>query len=123
MSCDIPEFLISKGSENTFVFTIKQDNSTLPLTIVSGDTFVASLTAISDKAAYPGVTNKTIPTVPSTDGKITLVITALETADLVVDRGPKVDRYYLRPTYILTIVCTTQNNGNFIAKVAEVYVD
>lgn len=125
MSCDVTKFTITKGSENTFLFTIKQDNSTLPLVIVAGDTFSAKLILLGTN---PSETVFAIPT-PSTgssdalNGKITLVIPSASTTSLVSEVGSKVDRYYPRPTYKLIIVCTTTNNGNFIAKVDEVYVD
>jgi hypothetical protein len=127
MSCDVTKFTISKGSDNTFIFTIKQDNSTLPLTIENGDTFFADLVALEGDA-YAPVTNKALVIEDAANGKISLTITAAETDDnsgtaLVKEKGSKVDRYYLRPTYKLTLRCNTANNGNFIVKVPEVYVD
>lgn len=123
MSCDVAKFVISKGSDNTFIFTIKQDNSTLPLTIEVGDTFSASLVTIGDDVAYAAVTDKALTVDDAANGKVSLSIPAADTLALVTDKGPKVDRYYLRPTYKLTITCSTANNGDFIAKVPEVYVD
>ena len=42
---------------------------------------------------------------------------------LVKDKGTKADRYYLKPTYRLSIKANTVNNGNFVAKLKEVYVE
>lgn len=123
MSCDVTKFTISKGSDNTFTFTIKQDNSTLPLSIEAGDTFFADLIALSDSSPYTAVTNKPLTVEDALNGKIMLVIPEADTVDLVTDKGAKVDRYYLRPTYKLILKCSTENNGDFIAKVAEVYID
>jgi len=124
MSCnDSTKFVISKGSENTFVFTIKQDNSTLPLVIEAGDTFTASLILLGANTPYTQVTDKTLTVEDSANGKVTLVIPSADTVDLVVEVGAKVDRYYKKPTYKLVITCDTTNNGKFIAKVPEVYVD
>ena len=123
MSCDVTKFTISKGSDNTFTFTIKQDNSTLPLSIEVGDTFFADLITLSDNSPYTAVTDKPLTVEDALNGKITLVIPEADTVGLVTDKGAKVDRYYLRPTYKLILKCNTVNNGNFIAKVAEVYVD
>jgi hypothetical protein len=121
MSCDIAKFTITRGLENTFVFTIKADGSTLPMEIISGDTFVATLvnldTGLTDMA-------KTLTTVgDGLSGQVSFTITFTETSLLAVDKGSKADRYYLRPVYKLLIDCTTANNGSFIAKVPEVYVD
>lgn len=123
MSCDVTKFTISKGSDNTFTFTIKQDNSTLPLSIEVGDTFFADLITLSDSSPYIAVTDKPLTVEDALNGKITLVIPEADTVGLVTDKGAKVDRYYLRPTYKLILKCNTENNGDFIAKVAEVYID
>ena len=123
MSCDVTKFTISKGSDNTFTFTIKQDNSTLPLSIEVGDTFFADLITLSDNSPYTAVTDKPLTVEDALNGKITLVIPEADTVGLVTDKGAKVDRYYLRPTYKLILKCNTENNGDFIAKVAEVYID
>ena len=129
MSCDVTKFVISKGVDNTFTFTIKQDNSTLPLTIVEGtDTFVADLIPLSEDFDYVEAPENTfidmVMNVESAaNGKITLVILEDDTQWLVSDKGGRVDRHYLRPTYKLVLKCSTTNNGDFIAKVPEVYVD
>lgn len=124
MSCDVAKFTITKGVENTFVFTIKADGSTLPMEITSTDSFVADLIPLDPLDTVTGISNLVL-SLPDNllSGKVTLVIPASSTADLVKDMGDKADRYYLRPVYKLVIKCTTQNNGNFIAKVPEVYVD
>lgn len=122
MYCDVAKFVISKGVDNTFIFTIKQDNSTLPMLIDATDTFKADLVALSDDGIY--LANKTLTVVGAlANGKVSLFLTAADTASLVILRGSPADRYYLRPAYKLVIKCTTVANGNFIAKVPEVYVD
>lgn len=123
MSYDVTRFVISKGVDNKFIFTIKQDNSTLPLNIVSKDTFVADLVNLETGTTHAGVKNKQLVVESAPNGKVSLSMTASETATLVTDKGSKTDRYYLRPTYKLVIKCSTANNGDFIAKVPEVYVD
>jgi hypothetical protein len=120
MSCDVAKFTITKGLDNTFVFTIKADGSTLPMEIVAGDTFSASLVNLEDNSV---ALSKSLTVTNALSGKVTLVITSSETSTLVSDKGTKTDRYYLRPTYKLVIDCNTTNNGDFIAKVPEVYVD
>ena len=43
MACDTSKFVINKGMSNEFIITIKQNDSTLPMTIEDTDTFVAKL--------------------------------------------------------------------------------
>lgn len=120
MSCDVAKFTITKDLDNTFVFTIKADGSTLPMEIVAGDVFTAILIDLAN-----GTTklSKDLTVTEALNGKVSLLITAAETATLSSDKGTKPDRYYLRPVYKLVIDCVTTNNGVFLAKVPEVYVD
>jgi len=121
MSCDVARFTITKGLDNNFVFTIKADGSTLPMEIVAGsDTFTAKLVSLSSGSI---ALTKDLTIVNAVGGKVSLTITSAEAASLTSDKGSKVDRYYLLPTYKLLLDCRTTNNGNFIAKVPEVYVD
>lgn len=124
MSCDIAKFTITKGVDNTFIFTIKADGSTLPMELVSTDSFIADLVPLDPDDTTSGLTDLSL-TLPSNllSGKVTLTITEAQAANLVKDMGSKTDRYYSRPTYKLVINCDTENNGQFIAKVPEIYVD
>lgn len=119
------KFVISKSLENEFVLTIKQQNSTLPMVIEPTDTFKAKLYRLEDNTIAMS-TEEVIPlmsiTVVQADaGKIALSIPNATT--LILERGSKADRYYLKPTYRLSIECDTANNGKFIARVDNVYVD
>lgn len=121
MSCNTPKFTITKGLDNTFIFTIKADGTTLPMEIdEANDTFLAHLILLSDGST---VLTKYMSVMDALSGKVLLVFTAAEVATLASDRGTKVDRYYLRPGYKLVLECNTTNNGDFLAKVPEVYVD
>lgn len=59
----------------------------------------------------------------SENGKLELTLAKEDLTTLIADRGPKVDRYYLRPNYSLVIYCDTFNNGKFSAKIPYVYVE
>jgi hypothetical protein len=84
------------------------------------DTFQAQLVLLS----YNSVAiTKALTVANAANGKVSLVLSTAEVANFVSDRGSKTDRYYLRPTYKLILDCSTVNNGDFIAKVDEVYVD
>lgn len=113
-------FTITKGVDNTFVFTIKADGSTLPMEIVVGDTFTAYLKNMADGTT---ALTKALTITDALSGKVQLVITEAEADTLVSDRGNKEDRYYLRPNYRLMLECNTANNGDFIAKIDNIYVD
>lgn len=121
MSCYADKFVITKGQDNEFVFTIKQNGSTLPMEItIPDDTFEASLVALANQTV---VLTKTLDVDDALSGRVKFVVTALETESMEAERGSKVDRYYLKPVYKLVIACNTVNNGNFLAKICEVYVD
>lgn len=113
-------FAITKGVDNTFVFTIKADGSTLPIEIDSTDTFTAYLKKLSDDSI---ALTKPLTVADSLGGKVNLVVTSIEADALESEKGTKADRYYLRPMYKLVIECSTVANGDFVAKVDEVYVD
>ena len=128
MACTTDKFVINRQMLNEFIITIKQNDSTLPMTIEDTDTFELSLFKLD--------TEELVATVNQTDNvntgvisfydkpngqiKITLHNTLVDS--LVSERGDKVDNYYLVPTYRLSIECTTANNGNFVASVDRVYV-
>lgn len=121
MSCpNVAKFVITKGVDNTFIFTIKADGSTLPMAIRPSDTFMARLARLDNDTV---VLTKNLTILDALSGRVQYLITTTEASSLIVEKGPKVDRYYTRPTYKLIIDCRTINNGNFIAKVGEVYVD
>jgi hypothetical protein len=120
MSTEVARFTITKDLDNTFIFTIKADGSTLPMTIEAADTFYGRLINLEDGSV---VLNKSLSVLDALSGKVSLEITSIETSALVSEKGEKADRYYLRPVYKLIIDCDTENNGKFIAKVPEVYVD
>lgn len=125
MSCNIARFTITKGVENTFVFTIKANGSTLPMVIddLTPDTFQATIWSLDPEAATTPFLTKPLVITDASSGQVTLTITEAEAALAIADIGSKADRYYPRPVYKLIIDCDTLNNGKFIAKVPEIYVD
>lgn len=120
MSDSTNRFIITKGLDNTFYFTIKANGSTLPMEIESGDTFTAHIKKLSDGST---VISKALSVDDALSGKVQLVLTSADTDLLDTNRGPEVDRYYVKPEYRLLLDCSTANNGSFIAKVSEVYID
>lgn len=115
------DFVITKGSDNNFTFTIKQDGSTLPMELTNSDTFTAKLVTLDGQTT--AISKSMTLDTNLLSGKVHLTITSSEANSLISSRGTEVDRYYLRPTYKLVIEASTANNGDFLAKVNEVYVD
>lgn len=120
MAKRVEKFLLVKGKENEFYFTIKQNGSILPMVIEPTDTFVGSFILLEDDTTI--VLEKDLVVVDPTVGKIKLVVTEEETANLISDRGPKEDYYYLKATYRLLLECSTVNNGQFTARINRIYV-
>ena len=124
MAIDSNRFVINKGMDNEFIITIKQNDSTLPMVIELTDTFTVNF--------YNLETQKIEVSASTADGKVTVyddangqILIALsedEVSAMVSERGDKVDKYYLKPTYRMVIDCNTANNGNFTAKINSVYV-
>lgn len=120
MACTAEKVVITKLVDNVFEFVIKQTGTTLPMEIVAGDTFNATLVELGTDTA---VLEKPLDIVSGVAGKVSLTVTEAEAGALTKKQGSEVDRYYLKPVYKLVIECDTQNNGQFTAKVDEVYVD
>lgn len=116
------KFTISKDLDNEFILTIKQTGTTLPMEIVDpGDTFVATLYDLETLTEVTGAITTTIE--DALNGKIKLSIPTTAVADVVRERGDKIDRYYIKPTHRILLDCNTTNNGHFTARINEVYVD
>jgi hypothetical protein len=116
----VTKFLIVKGKDNEFFFTIKQNDSFLPMIIKPSDSFVGKLILLEDDVTV--VLQKNLIVVDPLVGKIKLLITEAETALLITERGPKEDHYYLKATYRLLLECNTINNGKFTARINRIYV-
>jgi hypothetical protein len=123
MSCDIARFTITRGVENIFVFTIKANGSTLPMVIDPADTFQAAILPLDPLDVSGPLIDKALVATDLANGQVTLTITETESNTAITSLGSKTDRYYSRPMYKLVIDCVTLNNGKFIAKVPEIYVD
>ena len=114
------KFVITKGMDNEFIITIKQNGTTLPMEIEGTDTFEAKLISISDGAEVATLTTNVIN---AQNGKIKLVLSESQVDGLNMERGDRADYFYSKPLYRLIIDCDTVNNGKFLAKVKKVYVE
>ena len=107
--------------DNEFVFTLKQTGTTLPMEIELTDTFNATIVPLDPDVV--DTIDIALTTEEAINGKVKLIVDEATADTLTSEKGSKVDRYYLTPTYKIIIDCKTVNNGNFIAKVPLVYVD
>ena len=129
MACTNDKFVINKGMVNEFIITIKQNNSTLPMAIELTDTFRTLIYKLEDNSQEAEVTMLDNPEVgvvevyDASNGQIMIKLYDSLVNTLESERGEKPDRYYLKPTYRLAIDCDTVNNGNFVAKINNVYVE
>lgn len=114
------KFVITKNINNSFVFTIKRNASTLPIEIQPTDTFVAHFRNLSDGEI---IFTKALTHLDALSGRAVLDLTPADTELFESSRGAPEDRYYLKPLYSLTLECSTDTNGEFLAKVPLIYVD
>ena len=125
----VSNFTINKGLTNEFILTIKQNDTLLPMIIEPTDTFRLMLinldtdqiesTIDMDNSNPDGY----IDVYDDANGQIRINMTTTLTSRLEKERGPKEDRYYLKPTYRIAIECNTANNGNFVIKLKNISVD
>ena len=125
----VSNFTINKGLTNEFILTIKQNDTLLPMIIEYSDTFKLLLinldtdqiesTIDMDSTKADGF----IDVYDDANGQIRVTMNPTLTDRLEKERGPKEDRYYLKPTYRMAIECNTMNNGNFVIKLKNISVD
>ncbi len=120
-TCLTDKFVITRGVENTFEFTIKANGTTLPLELTPTDTFSCELRGLENSTVI--LTKEMVKMEPLLNGKVKLTLSIADASVLDSLRGAPEDKYYLRSNYSLIIIADTAGNGKFIAKVGEVYVD
>lgn len=129
MATSAKNFTINKGFVNEFILTIKQNKKPLPMVIKDTDTFKLSLINQDteqtefeldmdnqDPNGYIAIHN-------NVNGQIKIVMNKVMTDRLEKERGPKEDRYYLKPTYRILLEGNTTNNGYQVSKLNNVYID
>ena len=114
------KFVITKGTSNEFIITIKQNGTTLPMVIEPTDTFEAKLLNMCGGEV---VTTLTTNVLNAQNGKIKLTLDNAIVETLKTEKGDRADYCYPKPLYRLVIDCDTINNGKFVAKVHKVYVE
>lgn len=119
--------MINKNMDNEYVITIKANGSSLGMQIDPTDTFEVSL--------YEKCTDELVATIDMEDsdngvvtiyqesnGKINILLKQKLVDSLVKTKGDRVDGCYPKSGYRLLVKCSTVNNGNFVARIDNVYV-
>ena len=125
----VSNFTINKGLTNEFILTIKQNDTLLPMIIEYSDTFKLLLINLDTDQVESTIdmdntkADGFIDVYDDANGQIRVTMNPTLTDRLEKERGPKEDRYYLKPTYRMSIECNTMNNGNFVAKIKNISVD
>ena len=125
----VTNFTINKGLTNEFILTIKQNDTLLPMIIELTDTFKLMLINLDTDQVESTIDMDNsnpdgyIDVYDDANGQIRVTMNPILTNRLEKERGPKEDRYYLKPTYRMSIECNTENNGNFVIKLKNIYVD
>ena len=125
----VSNFTINKGLTNEFILTIKQNDTLLPMIIEYSDTFKLLLINLDTDQIESTIdmddtkADGYISVYDDANGQIKIIMNDSMTSTLEKERGPKEDRYYLKPTYKIAIDCDTSNNGHFVARLNNVYVD
>ena len=125
----VSNFTINKGLTNEFILTIKQNDTLLPMIIEYSDTFKLLLINLDTDQVESTIDMDStkadgfIDVYDDANGQIRVTMNPTLTDRLEKERGPKEDRYYLKPTYRMAIECNTMNNGNFVIKLKNISVD
>ena len=125
----VSNFTINKGLTNEFILTIKQNDTLLPMIIEYSDTFKLLLINLDTDQVESTIdmdntkADGFIDVYDGANGQIRVTMNPTLTDRLEKERGPKEDRYYLKPTYRMSIECNTMNNGNFVIKLKNISVD
>ena len=125
MACTTDKFVINKSMNNEFIITIKQNDSTLPMAIDPIDTFTVNFYNLETQKieVSASTADGNVTVYDDANGQILISLAEDDVSTMISERGDKVDKYYLKPTYRMAIDCNTVNNGNFVAKIASVYVE
>lgn len=114
------KFVINRGIDNEYTFTIKKNGSIEAIVIDPSDTFVFRLFELKTSAVVLTI-NAIVD--DALNGRIKVVIPSSDTEDLAVEVGDRCDYYKRKATYKGSIECDTVDNGKFIAKLSKIYVE
>lgn len=117
----VPRFVLIRGVTNNWTLYIKARGSLDALELDDQDSFIAH---IRDKQTGDNVITP-IPLVigKKEEGEIKLTLTSEQVSTLTRDVGSKANRSYLKTEYSMIIEADTKNQGTFLIRVEDVYID
>jgi len=123
----VSQFILPKGREFTFNVTVYEADSFLPQNLDNVSAIQYSMFRLDDASTKyipsSGPSTLTGTVKDSTNGIITFVITDNYSSDLEIERGPKVDNYYIKPSYEATIyISFSDDTPDKFVKIPKVYV-
>ena len=130
MAATVSNFTINSGLLNEFIITIKKNKSLLPIEIDNTDTFKLYLKNRDTGIVEHELDNTNLDNLKgkieifnNANGQIKIIMNPVMTSLLKKEFGPKEDRYYSKPSYSISLECTTIDNGHFVSKIKNVYID
>ena len=130
------DFIVPKGKEFRFNIKVIEKDSFLPQDVIALDEVNSTIKFLNPElgtcivpVALDPITITRVPDdaliTPNTflNGIVAVVVPASYTEQMIVERGPKVDGYYLKPTYqgIFDLVFT-DTTPNRVVVLDKVYV-
>lgn len=116
----VPRFTLIKGVTNNWTLYIKARGSLDALELKATDRFVAH---IRDRHTGDTIVTANLSLGKMDEGEVKLSLTAAQIAPLERDVGSKANRSYLKAHYTMIIEATTTNQGSFLIRVEDVYID
>lgn len=117
---DTTEFVVIQGKPLDFIIIIKQNGTTLPLELDSGDVFTFSVIRKSTQERI--IQDKPMVLSDLTNGEVSGHITAEESATFPVHASGGDDWYISRPNLRVVISGTTLRQGEMTAIIEDAYV-
>ena len=117
------EFIIPKDKPYQFTVRVVAKDSFLAQDLTDMDTATFELIDYNTSCLYDAPVAGVVQNDPL-DGVLKFSLTDVYTGGLLTDRGPKVDGYYMKPTYqgVVTITFTDPLIENRVTIIQKVYV-
>jgi len=116
----ITEFTIIKGKALDFQIQVKENGTTLPLTLNTADVF--KFTLMDKKTSVKYITDKAMTITDALNGVVTGNISAIEATALPTKKSSAEDGYLPRPNLRLVVSGSTVSQGKMTAIIEDVYV-
>ena len=116
------DFIIPKGKEYKITVRVIEKDSFLPQNLTTMVSATVGLISKSTGCAVNGTTPITVTVLDALNGMLTVTMPAAYTTILEVERGDKVDGYYLKPVYQCIITVKFSNVPDILSIIDKVYV-